>query len=171
MGKMIMYWRSNSKTELGYYGIDSYHTRSSDANINLHIAEAFANTEVDDEEPENVETWRGEPISDNICHVVIEHVWIENFVDLSYDLITKEICEISEDILDNFDENSDLDDESNVNMIDDNSRSGKSILDYNIDDLLGSDDNDSEKERNIWKMHSSGLVFFLISNFFSELFL
>ena len=38
-----MYWKSNFKTKLGYYGIDSkYHTRLSDVDINLCIAEAFA---------------------------------------------------------------------------------------------------------------------------------
>ena len=138
-----MYWKSNSKTELGYYGIDSkYHTRLSDVDINLRIAEAFAVAEIDDEEPEDVETFstrkttNGEPIPDNVCHVVIENVWIDKFVDLSHDLITKEIGEISKDILDNFDEE-DESDESN-DMI--NDKDGRGILNYNIDDLLNPND-------------------------------
>ncbi|CAB5208314.1 unnamed protein product [Rhizophagus irregularis] len=49
MCKLILYWKSNSKTELGFYGIDQKkNTRLSDDEINIHIAEAFA--EDDDEE-------------------------------------------------------------------------------------------------------------------------
>jgi len=49
MCKLILYWKSNSKTELGFYGIDQKkNTRLSDDEINIRIAEAFA--EDDDEE-------------------------------------------------------------------------------------------------------------------------
>ncbi|GBC42690.2 ribonuclease H-like domain-containing protein [Rhizophagus irregularis DAOM 181602=DAOM 197198] len=49
MCKLILYWKSNSKTELGFYGIDQKkNTRLSDDEINIRIAEAFA--EDDNEE-------------------------------------------------------------------------------------------------------------------------
>ncbi|PKC13058.1 hypothetical protein RhiirA5_496448 [Rhizophagus irregularis] len=49
MCKLILYWKSNSKTELGFYRIDQKkNTRLSDDEINIRIAEAFA--EDDDEE-------------------------------------------------------------------------------------------------------------------------
>ena len=50
MCKMILYWKSNSKSELGFYGVD--HKKNTqclnDEDINIRIAEAFA--EVDNEE-------------------------------------------------------------------------------------------------------------------------
>ena len=77
MCKMILYWKSNSKAELGFYGIDSRkNTRLSDDYINIRIAEAFA--EVDDEEynDEQTSTQRlttnGEVISEDNCRVVID---------------------------------------------------------------------------------------------------
>ena len=78
MCKMILYWKSNSKTELGFYGIDSKNnTRLSDDEINIRIAEAFA--EVDDEENSDEQpsihrlTTSGEIIPEDNCHVVIEN--------------------------------------------------------------------------------------------------
>ena len=42
MSKLITYWKSNSKTELGYYGIDQRkNVRLSDDEINIRIAEAL----------------------------------------------------------------------------------------------------------------------------------
>src|SRR3954464_13955826 len=49
MCKLILYWKSNSKTKLGFYGIDQKkNTCLSDDEINIYIAEVFA--EDDDEE-------------------------------------------------------------------------------------------------------------------------
>ncbi|CAJ0904228.1 10920_t:CDS:2 [Entrophospora sp. SA101] len=98
MSKMIMYWKSNAKTELGFYGFNNKKkTRL------------------------------------NNCIVLIENIWIEKFVDLSHNLIIKEIGNIPEDVLDDYD-NSDIDEYENVNMTNED---GKGILDYDIDGLLG----------------------------------
>src|SRR5215212_9758302 len=107
MGKMILYWKSNSKTELGFYGIDQKRNiRLSDEDINIRIAEAFA--EIDDDEECDTEvistsrvTTSGEVIPEDNCRVIIESVWIDKFVDLSHSLIINEIG----DILDDSDEN------------------------------------------------------------------
>jgi len=38
MGKLISYWKSNSKTELGFYGLDNKnHTRLSDTDIKYRL--------------------------------------------------------------------------------------------------------------------------------------
>ena len=46
----------------------------------------------------------GERISDDNCYVVIKPVWIEKFIDLSHESIIKDI-DVPTDILDDFDEN------------------------------------------------------------------
>ena len=48
MGKMIMHWKSNAKTELGFYGVETNGTRISDAEMNIRIAEALAETDEDE---------------------------------------------------------------------------------------------------------------------------
>ena len=49
MCKLILYWKSNSITEFRFYGIDQKkNTRLNNDEINIRIAEAFA--EDDDEE-------------------------------------------------------------------------------------------------------------------------
>ncbi|CAJ0832136.1 15470_t:CDS:2, partial [Entrophospora sp. SA101] len=98
MSKMIMYWKSNAKTELGFYGFNN--------KKKTHL---------------------------NNCIVLIENIWIEKFVDLSHNLIIKEIGNIPEDVLDDY-VNSDIDEYENVNMTNED---GKGILDYDIDGLLG----------------------------------
>jgi len=51
MGKMILYWKSNSKTELEFYRVDQKrNTCLSDENINIRIAEAFEEMDDDDDE-------------------------------------------------------------------------------------------------------------------------
>nr|CAG8654633.1 3326_t:CDS:1 [Entrophospora candida] len=132
-----MYWKSNAKTELGFYGLNNKKTCLSDTEINISISEAFAETGDNDNESEGEgETSffiNSETIPEDNCIVLIENVWIEKFVDLLHDLIIKEIGNISEDVLDDYD-NSDIDEYENVNMT---NEGGKRILDYNIDDLLG----------------------------------
>src|SRR5262249_7983304 len=73
--------------------------RLSNDDINLYITKAFAR--VDDEEHNNEQRliMNREMISENNCQVVIEDMWIDKYIDLSYDLITNEIGNISEDIL------------------------------------------------------------------------
>ena len=51
MCKLITYWKSNFKTELGYFGIDQRkNVRLSDDKIKICIAEAFKETNDDDDD-------------------------------------------------------------------------------------------------------------------------
>ena len=51
MCKLITYWKLNFKTELGYFGIDQRkNVRLSEDEINVHIAEAFKETDDDDDD-------------------------------------------------------------------------------------------------------------------------
>ena len=140
MCKLITYWKSNFRTELGYYGNDQKkNAQLSDDEINIRIAEAFKETEEDEDEdlpPANIET-----IPKDDCYVLIEPIWIEKFIDLSHELIIKDI-DVPKDILDDFDEymkdNDDNGDGGHNNG--DSRRSGKGVYDYNIDDLIGNSD-------------------------------
>lgn len=142
MSKMILYWKSNSKTELGFYGINQKNnTRLSDEQINIHIAEAFAEMDEEEYSDEPISTPRvttdGEVIPEDNCRVIIESVWIDELVNLSHRLITNEIGDIPSDMFDS-DENIG-DDENN----DDRSgpiRVGEGDYNYNINDLLGGND-------------------------------
>jgi hypothetical protein len=148
MCKLITYWKSNFKTELSFYGIDQKkQTRLSNEEINLRIAEAFA--EADEEEYDEIPPIRrtidGEEIPEDNCIVLIEDVWIDQLVNLSHELITKEIGDILIDISYDSDEYDKGDDEiydkrgdERDDGADDNS--GKGVLDYNINDLIGDDD-------------------------------
>ena len=91
-----MHWKSNAKTELRYYGIDQKkNTRISEAEINVHIAEAFAEMDDDDDsddsdvsnEASTCQKINGEAIPPDNCVVLIEEIWIDKFVDLSHNLI------------------------------------------------------------------------------------
>ena len=139
MCKLITYWKSNFKTELGYFGIDQRkNVRLSDDEINIRIAEAFKKTDNDDDI--DLTPAGGERIPDNNCYVVIEPVWIEKFIDLSHESIIKDI-DVPTDILDDFDEN--MNDNNGVGgggEKDNDSNRGKGVYDYNIDDLLNNDD-------------------------------
>jgi hypothetical protein len=94
MCKLITYWKSNSKTKLGYYGIDQRkNVRLSDDEINIRITEAFKETDKDDDDdftPIHKSTG-GEKILKDNCYVLIEPVWIDKFIDLSHNLIIKDI--------------------------------------------------------------------------------
>jgi len=144
MCKLITYWKSNFKTELGYYGIDQRKNVSlSDDEINIRIAEAFKET--DDDDDVDLTPAGGERIPDNNCYVVIKPVWIEKFIDLSHESIIKDI-DIPTDILDDFDEN--MNDNNGVGgggEKDNDINRGKGVYDYNIDDLLSNDDEKGEE--------------------------
>jgi hypothetical protein len=139
MGKLISYWKSNSKTELGFYGLDNKnHTRLSDTDINIQIAKALADDDDDSEDPRSADnttsqrTTSGEVIFEDTCYVLIEDSWIGKLVDLSHDLITEGI-EIPRDIQD------DLDESDKEGVIDNNvndGRSGRGDFNYNIEDFL-----------------------------------
>ena len=148
MSKMILFWKSNSRTELGFYGIDQKNnTRLSEEDINIRIAEAFA--EMDDEEcgAEPVSTPRvttdGEVIPEDNCRVIIESIWIDKLVNLSHRLITDGIGDIPNDILDDSDENNN--DENNDNESGP-MRVGERDYDYNINDLLSTDSEEEDDD-------------------------
>src|SRR4051812_2263552 len=105
MSKMILYWKSNSKTELGFYRFNQKNnTRLSDEQINIHIAEAFAEMDEEEYSDEQISTPRvttdGEVIPEDNCRVIIESVWIDELVNLSHRLITNEIGDIPSDMFD-----------------------------------------------------------------------
>ncbi|PKC61398.1 hypothetical protein RhiirA1_466603 [Rhizophagus irregularis] len=82
-------------------------------------------------------TTSGETIPKDNCRIVIESLWIDQFVNLSHGSITSDI---PRDILDDLDENNAEDDE--VNDSGNNKRAGKGDYDYDIDDVLGMDNSD-----------------------------
>ena len=152
MCKLITYWKSNFRTELGYYSINQrQNMRLSDDEINIRLAEAFSKT--DEEEHEDIsstqKTTSGEPIPKDNCYVLIEPVWIDKFVDLSHNLIIKDI-EVSKEIIDDLDNDDDDDGKNNGvgdGNIGDDGKNGKGVFDYNIDDFL-IDDDDGDDENN-----------------------
>ena len=86
MCKLITYWKLNFKTELGYFGIDqrknvhlslkgdNLHALADDE-INVHIAEAFKETDDDDDDHfTSAGVAGGERIPDDNCYVVIKPV-------------------------------------------------------------------------------------------------
>ncbi|EXX62950.1 hypothetical protein RirG_156930 [Rhizophagus irregularis DAOM 197198w] len=144
MCKLILYWKSNSKTELRFYGIDQKkNTRLSDDEINIRIAEAFAENNDEEYNEEQASTQRlttsGEIIPEDNCRVVIESLWIDQFVNLSYDSITRFLTRNSTrlDSLGALAEDDEVDDSGN------NKRAGKGDYDYDIDDVLNMDDGDN----------------------------
>jgi hypothetical protein len=153
MGKLISYWKSNSKTELGFYGLDNKnHTRLSDTDINIQIAEALADADDDSEDPRSADnttsrrTTSGEVIPEDTCYVLIEDSWIGKLVDLSHDLITEGI-EIPGDIQDDLDES---DKEGDRSIIDNNvndGRSGRGDFNYNIEDFLVEEEEEKDDEQ------------------------
>jgi hypothetical protein len=145
MGKMIMHWKSNAKTELGFYGIEKNNTRISETEMNIRIAEALAETNDDDDDecdvlPNESSSHQITVPPDN-CIVLIEDIWIDKFVDLSHDLVIKEIGEIPDDILDDSDDeyekiNDDDYDDDNDENDDENESEGRGNFDYDVEDLL-----------------------------------
>ncbi|PKB92069.1 hypothetical protein RhiirA5_446176, partial [Rhizophagus irregularis] len=76
-------------------------------------------------------TTSGETLPKDNCRIVIESLWIDQFVNLSHGSITSDI---PRDILDDSDENNAEDDE--VNDSGNNKKAGKGDYDYDIDDVL-----------------------------------
>ncbi|CAB4411334.1 unnamed protein product [Rhizophagus irregularis] len=145
MGKMIMHWKSNAKTELGFYGIEKNNTRISETEMNIRIAEALAETNDDDDDEydilSNESSSHQITVPPDNCIVLIEDIWIDKFVDLSHDLVIKEIGKIPDDILDDSDDeyekiNDDDYDDDNDENDDENESEGRGNFDYDVEDLL-----------------------------------
>lgn len=136
MGKMIMHWKSNAKKELGFYGTDKNNNQ-----INIQIAEALAETN-DDEDECDVLSNESLPhqiiVPPDNCVVLIENIWIDKFVDLSHELVIKEIGEIPNDILDDSEECDEEDEKINTDDGNDeeSESEGRGNFDYNVEDVL-----------------------------------
>ncbi|PKC60152.1 hypothetical protein RhiirA1_468448 [Rhizophagus irregularis] len=116
MYKLITYWKSNSKTELGYYGVDQRkNIRLSDDEINIHIAKAFKETDENDDD------------------------------DLTSTHKSTDI-DVSKDLLDDFDENMNDDNRvsDDAGGGEDDNKDGKGCYNYDVDDLLFSIDKKEE---------------------------
>ncbi|GBC35647.2 ribonuclease H-like domain-containing protein [Rhizophagus irregularis DAOM 181602=DAOM 197198] len=138
MGKMIMHWKSNAKKELGFYGIEKNNTRISETEMNLRIAKALAETNDDDDECDvllNESLPNQITIPPDNCIVLIEHIWIDKFVDLSHKLVIEEVGEIPDDILDDSEE-----EYEHINTDDGNDEEqesdGRGNYDYDVEKLL-----------------------------------
>ncbi|GET58118.1 hypothetical protein GLOIN_2v1785592 [Rhizophagus irregularis DAOM 181602=DAOM 197198] len=70
------------------------------------IAETFKETDEDDNDDLTLthKSTGSEKIPKDNCYILIEPVWINKFIDLSHDLIIKDI-NVLKDLLDDFDEN------------------------------------------------------------------
>jgi hypothetical protein len=141
MAKMIMHWKSNAKTELGFYGIEKNNTRISETEMNIQIAEALAETNDDDDECDvlsNESLPHQIAVPPDNCVVLIEDIWIDKFVDLSHELVIKEIGEIPNDILD--DDSEEYNDEyEKINTgdgNDENESEGRGNFDYDVENLI-----------------------------------
>jgi hypothetical protein len=145
MGKMIMHWKSNAKTELGYFGIKNNNNRISEAEMNVRIAEALA--EIDDDGECDVLSNESLPnqiiVPPDNCIVLIEDIWIDKYIDLSHELVLQEIGEIPDDILDdvseeNYDKHETINknDDTNGDDNDENESEGRGNYDYDVEDLL-----------------------------------
>ena len=73
MCKLIIYWKSNFKTELGYFRIDQRkNVHLSNDEINIRIAEAFKETDDDDDDDDLIPAGTTEKIPKDNCYVLIE---------------------------------------------------------------------------------------------------
>lgn len=141
MCKMITYWKSNPRKELNFFGQATQKSKLNDTELNQIITEALAGFDdnIDDDFENNSvrRTTSGEIIPDDNVTILIENIWIENTIDLSDELILKEIGEIPEDLIEDLTDTEHeevQENEENENISDDDS--GKGVLDYNINDLL-----------------------------------
>ncbi|GBC53987.2 zinc finger BED domain-containing protein 1-like [Rhizophagus irregularis DAOM 181602=DAOM 197198] len=137
-GKMIMHWKSNAKKELGFYSIEKNNTHISETKMNIRIAEALTETNDDDDECDvllNESLPNQITIPPNNCIVLIEHIWIDKFVDLSHKLVIEEVGEIPDDILDDSEEEYEHinTDDSNDEEQESNERGN---YDYDVEELL-----------------------------------
>ncbi|CAB4446361.1 unnamed protein product [Rhizophagus irregularis] len=138
-----------SRQNLGFYGIEKNNTRISETEMNIRIAEALAETNDDDDNKcdvlSNESSSHQITVPPDNCIVLIEDIWIDKFVDLSHELVIKEIGEIPDDILDDSDDeyekiNDDCDDDDydddNGENDDENESEGRENFDYDVEDLL-----------------------------------
>ncbi|PKY48949.1 hypothetical protein RhiirA4_464721 [Rhizophagus irregularis] len=146
---MITYWKSNARKEFGFFGQEiNNKPKLSDSELNRRITEALAEADNTGEEEDNVfednlsqpvrRTINGEIIPDDNVVVLIEKVWIEDEIDLSNNLILKDIGNIPKDLDEEFIDNEENNNE-NISLTDDetvDNGNGKGILNYNVDDLL-----------------------------------
>ena len=108
MCKMITYWKSNPKKELGFFGKKTKNkAQLSDTELNLAIFNALAELEKDADEEidiqeDNFQTVRrtvyDEIIPNNTVTVLIEDICIEKTINLSDELILNDIGEIPIDV-------------------------------------------------------------------------
>ncbi|PKB94852.1 hypothetical protein RhiirA5_437909 [Rhizophagus irregularis] len=116
MYKLITYWKSNSKTELDYYGVDQRkNVRFSDDKINICIVEAFKETDEDDDD------------------------------DLTPTHKSTDI-DVPKNLLDDFNENMNDDNRvsDDASGDEDDNRDGKGYYNYDVDDLLSNTDKEEE---------------------------
>ncbi|POG62201.1 hypothetical protein GLOIN_2v1785592 [Rhizophagus irregularis DAOM 181602=DAOM 197198] len=123
--------------------------RLSNDEINIHIAETFKETDEDDNDDLTLthKSTGSEKIPKDNCYILIEPVWINKFIDLSHDLIIKDI-NVLKDLLDDFDENMNNDNtgrkvknqasiiSNDAGSSEDDNKNGKGYYNYNVDDLL-----------------------------------
>jgi hypothetical protein len=153
---MITYWKSNAKKEFGFFGQKVKNkSKLNDIELIQRVTEVLAETDNADKEEEDEyednsfdksrsriekpvrRTINGEIIPDDNVIVLIKNVWIENEIDLSNDIILKDIGNIPKD-LDDFIDNEKNNNE-NIVLTDDETvddTNGRGILNYNVNDLL-----------------------------------
>ena len=109
--------------------------------MNIWIAEALAETNDDDDECDvlsNESLPHQITVPPDNCVVLIEDIWIDKFVDLSHELVIKEIEEIPNDILD--DDSEEYDDEyKKINTgdgNDENESEGRGNFNYDVKNLI-----------------------------------
>ncbi|GBB92156.1 hypothetical protein RclHR1_19720002 [Rhizophagus clarus] len=149
MCKIITYWKSNARKEFGFFGQEMKNKpKLNEIELNKRVTEALAETDNTNEEEDNEfednssqpvrRIINGEIIPHNNVVVLIESVWIENEIDLSNNLILKDIGNIPKDLNDDFIDNEKNNNEDIVLMDDEtiDDTNGKGILNYNVDDLF-----------------------------------
>ncbi|GES95678.1 ribonuclease H-like domain-containing protein [Rhizophagus clarus] len=149
MCKMITYWKSNARKEFSFFSQEMKNKpKLNEIELNKRVTEVLAETDNTDEEEDNEfednlsqpvrRTINSEIISHNNVVVLIESIWIENEIDLSNNLILKDIGNISKDLDDDFIDNKKNNNEDIVltddEIVDDTN--GRGILNYNVDDLF-----------------------------------
>jgi len=158
MCKMITFWKSNARKELGFFGQEmKNNSRLSDIELNQRITEALAEPDNTDEKDDGKfednssdslnrisqvhshtvrQTTNGKIIPDDRVIVLIENTWIENEIDLSNELILQDIGKIPEDLEDDLFDIEGEDNSENILADSDNNTNGRGVLDYNVDDLF-----------------------------------
>uniref|UniRef100_U9UDG3 HAT C-terminal dimerisation domain-containing protein n=1 Tax=Rhizophagus irregularis (strain DAOM 181602 / DAOM 197198 / MUCL 43194) TaxID=747089 RepID=U9UDG3_RHIID len=125
MYKLITYWKSNSKTELDYYGVDQRkNVRFSDDKINICIVEAFKETDEDD----------NDDLTLTHKSTGSEKIPKDNYIDVPKNLL--------DDFNENMNDNNRISDDASGD--EDDNRDGKGYYNYDVDDLLSNTDKEEE---------------------------